>query len=211
MCFSTRKADIFVGVGMFVVRLPTRQMAVIKVLMDDHDRGRAIDYHPFFLTRLVDHPVVPASATNGEVGDVDVAGFGEEEEVGACGAMDGSLTMDPGRQAVLPAFGEFDGLGNIQIPALTQQYKFILQLHGLFRSFYKILRQEHVCVDDAEQVAVITLTSVTRQLEHGRDQRRTVGITRYIWNVFDIKVKRGFSETSLFAKQNDCDVGQQGP
>ncbi len=76
---------------------PAGEMTVIMVLMHDHDRGRAVDHSPFFLARLVDHPVVPAGATDGEVWEVSVAGSGEEEKVRACGTMESALTLDHGR------------------------------------------------------------------------------------------------------------------
>jgi len=63
------------------------QMGVIMVLMYDHDGWRAVNHRPAFVASLVDHPIIPAGAADGEIGDVGVAGLGEEEKVRACGTV----------------------------------------------------------------------------------------------------------------------------
>ena len=97
VCLSTGKADVLIRVGVLVVWFPAGQVAVIVVLMDDHDRRCAVDDGPLFPARSVDHPVIPAGATDGEIGHIGVAGPGEEEKVGARGAVESSVTMDHGR------------------------------------------------------------------------------------------------------------------
>ena len=79
---------------MLIMRLAIGQVTVIMVLVDDHDRRRAINYIPSFLARLVNHPVVPASATDGEVGNFALTGLGEEEKIAARGSMESALAAD---------------------------------------------------------------------------------------------------------------------
>src|SRR5690349_15275418 len=110
--FSACQTDIFVGIRMFVMRLPAGQVAVIVVLMDDHDRWGAVDDSPFFLTRLVDHPVVPTGATDGEVRNIGVTGTRKQEKVTSSRAMKPSLMMDCRCQVTLPTFAEFNVLSH---------------------------------------------------------------------------------------------------
>ncbi len=66
------------------------------------------------------------------------------------------------------------------------------------RGFDEILHEDHICIYDAEQVAIAILA---RKLKHGRDQRRTAFITLHLRNMLHAEVTRGFGETCLFAKQ----------
>ena len=93
---TAREADILVRLGVLVMRLAARQMTVIVVLVYDHDRGRAIDGRPIFPAGFVDHPVVPAGTADGEIRDVCVTGFREQEEIASSGTMELSLTVDGG-------------------------------------------------------------------------------------------------------------------
>ena len=106
------------------MRLSAGQVRVIMALMHDHHRRRAINHGPFFLARFVDHPIVPTGATDGKVWDFLIAGFREEEKIASRGTMKLSLRSDSFFQPILPAFGEFDGLSDIQVPTPTQQNKF---------------------------------------------------------------------------------------
>jgi hypothetical protein len=81
---SARKADVFVRFGMFIVRLAFGQVGVIVVLMHDHDRWRAVNDSPAFLACFVDHPVIPACATDGKVREIGITGIGKKEEVASC-------------------------------------------------------------------------------------------------------------------------------
>ena len=65
--------------------------------MDDHDRWCAVDHCPFFPACLVDHPVVPTGATDGEIGNIQKTGKRKEEEVTAGRTMESALAMDYGR------------------------------------------------------------------------------------------------------------------
>src|SRR5689334_2763597 len=123
--FSTCQADIFVGVRMFVMRLSAGQVAVIVVLMDDHDRRGAVDHRPFFLACLVDHPVVPAGPTDGEVWNIDVTGNRKKKKVTSSWTVELTPVTDRDRQAALPTFSEFNWLSHFQVPALAQQDKFV--------------------------------------------------------------------------------------
>ena len=93
----TREADVFPRLWMGVMRLCIRQVTVVVVLMHKHDGRRAVNDRPAHPARLVDHPVVPAGATDGEIGNVQVARFGKEEEIGTGGAMQRALMLDNGR------------------------------------------------------------------------------------------------------------------
>ena len=190
------------------MRLRAGQVAVIVVLMHDHHRGRAIDHRPIFFARFVDHPVIPTRTPDGEGWDVGIAGSWEEEEIASGGTMKLTLTIDLGPQTVAPVSRKIKRRGHIQIPALAQQNEFIFQLYRLFRRFHKIRHQDHVSIDDAKQIAVRVLA---RQLEHGRDQRHTVGITFHRGNMPHTQLTRRIGETFFLAKQNDIHIRQQCP
>jgi hypothetical protein len=208
---SARESDIFSRIRVVVMRFAARQMAVIVVLMHDHHRRRAVDHSPIFLTRLVDHPVVPASATDGEMRDVRVAGFWEEEKIAASGTMKLVLLSDRFLQPRLPAFREVQRSCDIVIPALTQQNKLISQLLSLFRRLDKIRHQDHIRVDDAKQSAIAAVTGGARNFKHGHNKRRTVSIACYMGRMFYAKLFGSFGKSILFANENNLDIGKQRP
>src|SRR5687767_441031 len=91
--------------------------------MNDHDRRRAVDHGPAFPAGLVNHPVVPARATDGKARNIEIASAGEKEEVTAGWLMKLSLCFYVLAKTGFPAGGEFDALGYIQIPALAEEYE----------------------------------------------------------------------------------------
>src|SRR5271157_80844 len=117
---SACQTDVLVRVGMLVMRLRIGQMRVIVVLMHNYHRRRAINHGPFLLVRSEDHPVVPARATDGEVGNIFITRFWEKKKIASCRTMKLSLRSESCFQSTLPAFGEFDRLSDIQVPTPTQ-------------------------------------------------------------------------------------------
>jgi len=71
------------------------------VLMHDHDGRCTVNYHPAFCPRFVDHPIVPAYATDRKVGNIKVRRKRKEEEVGACAAVI--------RSGLAPVFADLAG------------------------------------------------------------------------------------------------------
>src|SRR5688572_12127812 len=98
-------------------------MTVIMVLMNDHDRRRAIDHEPFFLAGSVDHPVVPACAADGEIRNVCVTGLWKKEKIASRGTMESALRPDDCFKLTLPPCGKFEWSSDVQIPALAKEYK----------------------------------------------------------------------------------------
>ena len=171
-------------------------MAVIVVLMHDHDRRRAVDHRPFFLAGLVDHPVVPAGAADGEIRDVGIAGSGEEEEVASCGTM--KLVLFPGRwttASTSPAFGEFKQVGDIVIPALAEQNKFILCNVRQLRFAASTKSGIRIMSALMMQSRSLLLFSRHGQLKHGRDQRRAVSLRATLGRCFTPSSCGSFGET----------------
>src|SRR5689334_10161955 len=101
------------------MRLCTRQMAVIMILMHDHHRGRAVDHGPAFLACLVDHPIVPARTADDEVGNIDITGPWEQKKIASCGTMKLILFSDRFSQLRLPVPCEVNWRSDVIIPALT--------------------------------------------------------------------------------------------
>src|SRR5258706_12747532 len=153
VCLSAREANVFVGVGMFIMWLAARQMTVIMVLMHDHHGRCSIDHCPFFGTRFVNHPIIPTRANNDEIRNVRIAEFWKKEEIASSGTMELPLFSDNCLKLTLPPFSKLKRIRNIVIPTLTQQHEFVFQLQNLFRRFDKIGYEDYVRVDDAEQVA----------------------------------------------------------
>ena len=104
--------------------LALRQMAVIVVLMNDHDRRRAVNDRPIFFAGFVDHPIIPTGSADTKVRDVGIAGLWKEEKIASGGTMEGALTVDGRPQTIDPIAGKVEGVSDIQIPALAQQNKF---------------------------------------------------------------------------------------
>ena len=52
------------------MRLAARQVAVIVVLVNDPDGRCGIDHGPALLPGVIDHPVIPAGAADGEIGHI---------------------------------------------------------------------------------------------------------------------------------------------
>lgn len=208
VCLSAREADVLVCFGMFVMGLAFGQVAVIVILVDDHDRRRAVNHRPTFLAGFVDHPVVPACATDGEGGDFVESGKWKEKEVASCGTVKLVLFPDAFSQPDLPPIGEKDRLCNIIIPTLAEKDEFRPLTFDLFRRFDEIVHEDHVRVDDAEEVALRVFTGKSK---HGGDQRRARIIPRHVGDTPHAKFFCRFGKTRLFTEQDNLDIGKQSP
>jgi hypothetical protein len=91
---------------------------------------------------------------------------------------------------------------------LAEEDEFCFLLLYLLRRFEEIGHQNHICVDDAQQAAIAVFT---RQLEHGRDERRAVVRAFHIRQVRYAQFFRGFSYTCLITDEQNFDIGQGSP
>src|SRR5258706_4906383 len=116
-------------------------------------------------------------------------------------------------KARFPTFGKFSCLSNIQIPALAEQHEilnlfFKKQVPSLQSHPGKIGHEEQCRIDDAEH---LTFCVLTRQLEHGGDQRRSIVIADHISQMFDAEILCRLHNSIFFAEQDDFNTGKQSP
>ena len=91
---STCQANINTGFRLSIVNLPTRQMTVIMVLVNNVNISTTVNHSPFFTTTFVNHPIIPTCTANNEIGDVLIAGFWEKEKIASSGTVKLTLTID---------------------------------------------------------------------------------------------------------------------
>ena len=169
--------EIPLTLGQPVVRLTVRQVRVVVVLVDHGDRFAGIDDRPALQTGVVDHPVIPPGATEGERRHLLEARAREHEVVAASRRMPAAARPHLVAQSLLPSHVEAQRLAYRKVPALAHHQERLEPRAGLACALPQIRQQNDVGVDVAQQAMCGRLAC---QGEHGVQQRRAARRARHL-------------------------------
>ena len=179
------------------------ELAVIVLLMNDGEVRAGVDGVPALGAGIINHPVIPAGASDGEIRDLFETGA-REDEIVAAGA---GVRLPRGAQALqqrgLPVRVKVQGLFHAQIPAPPDDEETLHRFTHPAGALHKIGEKQNISVHICQIGAVVQSSA---QREDGTYQRRAQRIGLNLRKMRKTKFSSRFGNTGLISNQRNCRV-----